>query len=157
MKADKQLLFDTATAILARYIKDNNMRNTDERIAILRMLYETDELMTPEEIRLKMEPVFMVSRATVYNALNLFSMLGLVMSNIQGKTVKYGSRNNERDNFQTICTRCGKIQRYESFSVSVAFTNAKYNRFHPEQIIANIYGICSYCQAKETRSKRRKE
>ena len=147
----------TVKLILARYIKDNNMRNTPEREAILDMIYDSGELLTHNDVFDKMQDTFRVSRATVYNTLNLLSTLGLVVRHVTGNGIKFQACFGQRDNVITVCTRCGKASKFESQGLSLAFTNAGYRRFHPEQIVATINGICSTCQSRETKARKRKE
>jgi len=146
----------TVKLILDRYIKDHNMRRTPEREAILDLIYDSEELLTHKDIYDKMHDTFHVSKATVYNTLTLLSTLGLVVKHVTGNDIKFEACFGQRDNFITVCTRCGKALHYESKNVSSAFTNARYKRFHPEQIVATIYGICSACQSRETRELKKK-
>ena len=133
------------------------MRNTAERGAILDLIYNTDELLTHNEIYEKLLDSFRVSKATVYNTLNLLTTLGLVVQHAYGNAIRYGACYGQRDNMVTVCTRCGKMQKVESRTISYSFTNAKYQRFHLEQVVATIYGICSTCQSAETRRRKRME
>ncbi len=154
---DKTNLKTTVKLILTRYIKDNKMRTTPEREAILDLIYDSQELLTHKEIYERMADSFRVSRATVYNTLNLLSMLGLVVKHVTGNEIKFEACFGQRDNFITVCTRCGKARKFESKNISSAFTNARYKRFHLEQIVVTIYGICSSCQSRETRKKIKSE
>ncbi len=147
----------TVKFILARYIKDHNMRNTPEREAILDLIYDTGELLTHNDVYDRMKDSFRVSQGTVYNTLNLLSKLGLVVKHVTGNDIRFQACFGQRDNMITVCTRCGRTSKFESQNVSFSLTNAQYRRFHPEQVVATIYGICSFCQSKETRAQRRKE
>lgn len=148
---------NTVKLILARYIKDNKMRYTPEREAILDLIYDSGKLLTHNDVFEMMQDTFYVSKATVYNALNLFSTLGLVVKHVTGNEVKFQACFGQRDNIITVCTRCGKSSKFESQSLSLALTNAGYRRFYPELIVATINGICSACQSKETKARKRKE
>ncbi len=156
-KVEQKDILNTVKLILARYIKDNNMRNTPEREAILDLIYNTKGMLTHNDIYEKLLDSFRVSKATVYNTLNLLTTLGLVVQHVNGNVIKYEACYGQRDNMVTVCTRCGKMQKMESKTISYAFTNAKYKRFHLEQVVATIYGICSTCQSVETRRRRKRE
>ena len=133
------------------------MRKTAERTAILDLIYASPDMLTHGDIYEKLKDTFRVSRATVYNTLDLLTTLGLVVQHVNGKIIKYEACYGQRDNLMTVCTRCGRTQKMESQNISFAFTNARYKRFHPEQVVASIYGICSYCQSKETRERKKRE
>jgi len=138
---EKEERYQAVKAILARYIQENRMRNTPERLAILEMFYLQEELLTAQEVYDIMKERFVVSRATVYNNLQLFYALGLVI----------------REFFRTVCTRCGRIQRFVAPNLALAFDGVKYKRFHMEQIVASVYGVCSSCQSKATRIRKKLE
>ena len=149
--------FDIARLILLRHIKENRMRNTPERTEILKMLYSANNGFTPDEVCKAMEKSFRVSRSTAYNTLKLFYSLGLVTRQQEGKVVRFEACINERDCFKTVCTRCGKTQRFEAKLLTNAFSSVKYKRFQVEQIVAYVYGICSSCQAKATKNRKKIE
>ena len=67
--------------ILDSYLEMNNHRKTPERYAILRAVYNTNGHFTLDELgeKLMKEYKFPVSRATLYNTLNLFMELRLVI------------------------------------------------------------------------------
>ena len=147
----------TVKLILARYIKDNKMRNTPEREAILDLIYDSGKLLTHNDVFEMMQNTFRVSQATVYNTLNLLSKLGLVVKHVTGNEIKFQACFGQRDNIITVCTRCGKANKFEAQSLSLAISNAGYRRFHLEQVVATINGICSTWQSKETKAKKKKE
>lgn len=77
MKNDKKV---AARAALTKYIEENNCRKTTERFALLDAMYDIDGLFTIEELAERMAVQnFHVSRATLYNSLNLFVKLCLVV------------------------------------------------------------------------------
>ena len=67
--------------ILDNYLEMNNHRKTPERYAILRAVYSMDGHFTLEELGAELNETykFPVSRATLYNTLNLFMELRLVI------------------------------------------------------------------------------
>ena len=154
---EKEERYQAVKAILARYIQENRMRNTTERLAILEMFYLQEELLTAQEVYDIMKERFVVSRATVYNNLQLFYALGLVIRVEEDNQLKYKACFGEREFFRTVCTRCGRIQRFVAPNLALAFDGVKYKRFHMEQIVASVYGVCSSCQSKATRIRKKLE
>ena len=149
--------FQAVKAILARYVQENRMRNTPERLAILEMFYMEEDEFTPQQVFDKMKERFAVSRATVYNCVQLLYKLGLIIRLEVDNQIKYQACFGEREYFRTVCTRCGKMRKFQAANLSAAFNGVKYNRFHPEQIVASVYGICSSCQSKATRLRKKLE
>ena len=87
MKNDKKV---AARAALTKYIEENNCRKTTERFALLDAMYDIDGLFTIEELAERMAVQnFHVSRATLYNSLNLFVKLCLVVKHRFQTETKY--------------------------------------------------------------------
>lgn len=133
------------------------MRNTPERLAILEMFYLEEGIFTAQEVYDVMKTRFRVSRATVYNTIQLLYTLGLVIRIEEDNQIKYQACFGEREYFRTVCTRCGKVRKFVAPNLAYAFEGVKYNRFHMEQIVASVYGICSSCQSKATRLRKKRE
>ena len=137
--------------ILDSYLEVNNHRKTPERYAILDAVYSTDGHFTLDELgeKLATEYKFPVSRATLYNTLNLFMELRLVIRHrFQGTTSYevYGESHSHQ-----ICTMCGKVTEVKTPEVTKAIDALRLKRFRKDGFTLYIYGICSTCQAKLTR------
>ena len=79
--SSKESVINAVERILDNYLEMNNHRKTLERYTILRAIYSTNGHFTLEELNEKLlrEMNFHVSRATMYNTLNLFMELRLVI------------------------------------------------------------------------------
>ena len=137
--------------ILDSYLEVNNHRKTPERYAILDAVYSTDGHFTLDELgeKLATEYKFPVSRATLYNTLNLFMELRLVIRHrFQGTTSYevYGESHSHQ-----ICTMCGKVTEVKTPEVTKAIDALRLKRVRKDGFTLYIYGICSTCQAKLTR------
>ena len=135
----------------------NNHRKTPERYAILRAVYSMNGHFTLDELGEKLagEYKFPVSRATLYNTLNLFMELRLVIRHrFQGTTNYeiYGE-----SHCHQICTVCGKVTEVRSHEISEAIDALHLKRFRKDGFTLYIYGICSICQAKLTRQRNTKK
>ena len=87
----KNSVLASVERILDNYLEMNNHRKTPERYAILRAVYNIGGHFTLDELgeRLAEEYKFPVSRATLYNTLNLFMELRLVIRHRFQGTPKY--------------------------------------------------------------------
>lgn len=142
--------------ILDNYLEVNNLRKTPERYAILRAVYNMDGHFTLDELgsKLSEEYRFPVSRATLYNTLNLFMELRLVIRHrFQGQT-KYEVYSEGQSHCHQICTLCGKVTEIASPEVTEAIERMHLKRFRKDGYTLYIYGICSTCQGKLTRKQR---
>ena len=141
--------------ILDSYLEMNNHRKTPERYAILRAVYETDGHFTLDELgeKLVKKYKFPVSRATLYNTLNLFMELRLVIRHRFQGTTKYEACYDSDSHCHQMCTVCGKVTEIRSPEVAEAIDMLHLKRFRKDGFTLYIYGICSTCQARLTRMK----
>lgn len=144
--------------ILDSYLEVNNHRKTPERYAILDAVYSTDGHFTLDELgeKLATEYKFPVSRATLYNTLNLFMELRLVIRHRFQGTTKYEACYDNDSHCHQMCTVCGKVTEIRSPEIAQAIDELHLKRFRKDGFTLYIYGICSTCQAKITRQKNTK-
>ena len=158
--SSKESVINAVERILDNYLEMNNHRKTPERYTILRAIYSTNGHFTLEELNEKLlrEMNFRVSRATMYNTLNLFMELRLVIRHrFQGST-KYEACYDNTSHCHQICTMCGKVMEIKSPEISIAVENMHTKRFRKDGFSLYIYGICSTCQSAITRkTKKTKE
>ena len=154
----KEGVFRSVERILDSYLEMNNHRKTPERYAILRAVYDYEGHFTLDELGscLTDKYKFPVSRATLYNTLNLFMELRLVIRHrFQGVT-KYEACYADDSHCHQICTVCGKVTEVSSPEISEAIDQLHLKRFRKDGYTLYIYGICSTCQAAITRQKNNK-
>ena len=100
---------------------------------------------------------FPVSRATLYNTLNLFLQLRLVVRHrFQNSTVYEACYDNMSHSHQ-ICTECGKVTELKTPLINQAIDETHLKRFRKEGYTLYIYGVCSTCQAKLTKLRKKQE
>jgi Fur family ferric uptake transcriptional regulator len=131
----------------------NNYRKTPERYAILKAVYEMDGHFTLDDLGQKLsdELRFPVSRATLYNTLNLFMELRLVIRhNIQGVT-KYEAYQPGDNHCHQICTVCGRVTEVKAPEVAEVVLSMHLKRFRQDAFSLYVYGVCSTCQSAITR------
>lgn len=154
----KESVMTAVESILDSYLEVNNHRKTPERYTILKAVYSIHGHFTLEELGEKLvnDYSFPVSRATLYNTLNLFLELRLVIRHrFQGAT-KYEACYDNNSHCHQICTVCGKVTEVRSQEITEAIESMHLKRFRKDGYTLYIYGICSTCQARITKSKRSK-
>ena len=152
---DKKLV--AVERILDNYLEMNNHRKTPERYTILKAIYSTNGHFTIEELneKLSTEWNFPVSRATLYNTLNLFLSLRLVARHrFQGST-KYEACYDNNSHCHQICTMCGKVVEVKSSEIDLAVENMHLRRFRKDGFTLYVYGVCSTCQTLMTKRKKK--
>ncbi len=142
--------------ILDSYLEMNNHRKTPERYAILKAVYNTNGHFSLDELgeKLAVEYKFPVSRATLYNTLNLFMELRLVIRHRFQGTTKYEACFDNNSHCHQMCTVCGKVSEVKSPEITAAIDALHLKRFRKDGYTLYIYGICSTCQSKLTRQKK---
>lgn len=149
----KESVRKSGERILDNYLELNNYRKTPERYAILNAVYDIEGHFTLDELGQKLadDYKFPVSRATLYNTLNLFMELRIVIRHsIQGIT-KYEAYRAGDSHCHQICTVCGKVTEVKSPEIAKAVEEMHLKRFRKDVYSLYIYGICSNCQSALTR------
>ena len=152
----KESVIVAVERLLDNYLEMNNHRKTPERYTILRAIYSINGHFTLDELkaRLAQEMDFPVSRATLYNTLNLFMSLRLVVRHrFQGST-KYEACYDNQSHCHQICTMCGKVTEVKSPEIIAAVENMHLKRFRKDGFTLYVYGVCSTCQTKMTKRKK---
>ena len=151
----KESVIVAVERLLDNYLEMNNHRKTPERYTILRAIYSINGHFTLDDLkaRLAQEMDFHVSRATLYNTLNLFMSLRLVVRHrFQGST-KYEACYDNQSHCHQICTMCGKVTEVKSPEIKAAVENMHLKRFRKDGFTLYIYGVCSSCQLKMSNRK----
>lgn len=157
--AKSESALEAAERILDSYLEANNHRKTPERYAILRAVYDTDVHFTLDELgeKLAADYRFPVSRATLYNTMNLFLELRLIVRHHFQGTTKYEACHADDSHCHQICTVCGKVTEVKAPEIARAVSQMHLKRFRSDAFSLYVYGVCSTCQSAITRKSRNKK
>lgn len=105
---------DEVKEIFNRHLSEQKMRKTPERYAILEEIYSRDDHFDAEALYIHMKQQnYRVSRATVYNTLDLLLNCDLVKKHQFGDNLaKYEKSLGYRQHDHLICNNCGKIVEF---------------------------------------------
>lgn len=149
---------DSASVRFQEYLKSRKLHRTPERIAILEAACSFDGHFTPEELLETMvrKRHFIVSRATIYNTMNLLVDAGLVIRHRLGGTAQYEKAVSGGDShFHLVCSKCGALKEFHDERLLNALSGIRVGKFCVEGYSLYVRGICAKC-ASAMRRKRKK-
>ena len=129
------------------YLTLNKHRKTPERFAILDYIYTTKGHFDMDSLYNSMIEVnFRVSRATLYNTIQLLLDCGLVVKHQFGdNTAKYERTYGNENHAHLICTSCGQIWETKNSNIFTPSQQKKIKNFSITYYNMYIYGLCSKC------------
>lgn len=145
MKSDPKTLKikDEVRELFTAYLEKNNQRKTPERYAILDEIYSKKEHFDVDDLYEKMKNRnYHVSRATVYNTLDLLVDSGLVKKHQFGQnTSHFEQAFGYKQHDHLICLKCKKVLEFCDPRVQqINSTMGKLLHFEVDQHSLHLYG-----------------
>ena len=135
---------------LTRYMEEKGMRKTPERYEILRVAGLINGIFTIEDLAQAMNEnaEFRVSRATLFNTMELFCDAGVAIKHSLATAFHYELRTDSNPKAYLICRQCNTIARVSTSTAKLALQNLHVRYFSIEDKLLYMHGLCRKCQAK---------
>lgn len=136
-----------ARNMLTAFLESKKLRKTPERYAILEKVLELNSHFDIMTLYHEMEQdAYHVSRATIYNTMELFAECGLIRKHQFGnRHAQYEKVSDTWNHHHLMCLECGKIKDVKDTELIKYMNSRKYPSFSTQYFALYVYGICSRC------------
>lgn len=137
--------------IFSAYLEGKDLRKTNERFTILEEIYTRTDHFEAEGLYMDIKNKnFNISRATVYNTLELLVACDLVKKHQFGKNLgQYEKSYGYKQHDHIICVDCKKVVEFCDPRIqNIKTMMGDLLNFQITHHSLNLYGVCGTCQKK---------
>ncbi len=152
-------LINEVKEVFRDYLKEKKHRQTPERFMVLEEIYKADGHFDADDMYFRMKNSgYRVSRATVYNTLDLLVESGLVQRHQFGQNQSFYERAYAyRQHDHVICNECGEVLEFCDPRIQeIKSMVEKLHDFNINSHSLHFYGTCSDVESCSKRKEKKK-
>jgi Fur family ferric uptake transcriptional regulator len=151
--ATKENVQETVKEAFTDYLTKHNYRKTPERYAILECIYSMRIHFDPDSLYDYMKQNYRVSRATIYNTLELLLDCNLIVKHQFGNGMSKYEKSYNNNHHHLICSNCGAVREFGDENIKRLLQHKPLRGFQPSHYSLYVYGFCLKC-SKEMEKKK---
>lgn len=137
-----------------QFLDEKQLRKTPERFAILKHIVAFQSHFTMEMLMQSLEKAaFHVSRATLYNTVQLLIEAQLVRRHAFERIPVQYEKAGAMPHSHLICNKCGKVKEVRDPNFIAFMNTRKFTAFVADYYLLYVYGTCSTCARKRKKKK----
>ena len=139
--------------LLTKYLESKNLRKTPERYEVFKTVCKMKGLFSIETLaeEMKRNAEFSVSRATLFNTMDMLEEARLVVKHSIYRTSMYECTVERKPIVCTVCRVCGKLEKINDKKSIRQLSDLHLRSFHIDQQVLYLHGVCKKCAAKTSR------
>lgn len=136
----------------ASFIESRRLRKTPERFAILEKAASLEAHFDIDVLYQAMESDgYHVSRATVYNTVELLCACGILRQiHLGGTSARFEF--DRGSHFHLVCTNCGKVREIDDSGIISRIASQNSPAFQQTYYSVCVYGLCPKCARKQKKT-----
>lgn len=143
--AQKEDCKETIKQYFTNYLVANHYRKTPERYAVLEYIYAQKGHFDVESLYNQMKTNYRVSRATIYNTLELLLDSNLIVKHQFGSSNAKYEKTFNNNHHHLICSNCGSIKEFNDESIKRIIQHKSLRGFEVSHYSMYVYGLCAKC------------
>lgn len=154
----KAEIYSIASQKMTQYMESHAMRKTPERYEILKTVCQIKGIFSVDKLQEEMQSKahFQVSRATLFNTLELLVKAQLVVRHTLQRCFLYETCITSKPLVCQVCSVCEGVSKVDDEEITASLEAIRVKQFSIQQPVLYLHGICKKCSAARNKKKKQK-